>query len=75
LLPRYRVAFGWLAAAFFVLVFPGNLSQFFNRVDGFGMTTDTARFILLFFQSLLIVWALWSTGAWRAWREERKAKR
>jgi uncharacterized membrane protein len=68
-LPRYRVALGWIAAAFFVLIFPGNISQFINQVDGFGMTTDTARFIRLFFQPVLIVWALWATGAWRAWRK------
>lgn len=72
---RYRPWVGGSAAAFFVLVFPGNLSQFVNRVDGFGMTTDTARFIRLFFQPVLVVWALWATGAWQAWRERRKAKR
>ena len=71
-LPRYRVALGWIAAAFFVLIFPGNISQFVNRVDGFGMTTDTARLIRLFFQPVLVVWALWSTGAWRAWRDSRR---
>jgi uncharacterized membrane protein len=64
-LPRYRVAVGWMIAAFFVLIFPGNISQFVNRVDGFGLTTDAARAVRLLFQPLLVLWALWATGAWR----------
>jgi uncharacterized membrane protein len=72
LLPRYRVPIGWVAAAFFVLIFPGNISQYVNRVDGFGLNTDEARLIRLFFQPLLVAWALWSTGAWQALRAGRK---
>jgi len=69
LLPgKLRVINGWLVAAFFVAIFPGNVSQYLNRIDAFGLTTDRARFIRLFFQPLLVVWALWATGAWRAWR-------
>lgn len=62
-LPRYRVQVGWLVAAFFVAIFPGNIAQYVNKTDGFGLDTDTARFIRLFFQPLLVLWALWSTGA------------
>jgi hypothetical protein len=29
------------------------------------LNTDEARLIRLFFQPLLVVWALWSTGAWQ----------
>ena len=68
---RYRVAVGWVVAAFFVAIFPGNISQYVNQVDAFGLDSDRARFIRLFFQPLLVIWALWSTGAWRA----RKASR
>ena len=69
LLPgKLRVINGWLAAAFFVAIFPGNVSQYLNGIDAFGLTTDRARFIRLFFQPLLVAWALWATGAWRAWR-------
>ena len=68
LLPRWRVPIGWVAAAFFVAVFPGNLAQYAEGVDAFGLDTDRARLVRLFFQPLLVVWALWSTGAWRAWR-------
>lgn len=64
-LPRYRVAVGWIVAAFFVAIFPGNISQYVNQVDGFGLTSDLARAVRLVFQPLLVLWALWSTGAWR----------
>lgn len=59
---------GWLTAAFFVAVFPGNVAQYLEGTDAFGLTTDRARLLRLSFQPVLIVWALWSTGAWRAWR-------
>ncbi len=63
---RYRVQVGWIVAAFFVAVFPGNISQYLNGVDAFGLDSDTSRLVRLFFQPVLVVWALWSTGAWRA---------
>ena len=69
---RYRVAVGWVVAAFFVAIFPGNISQYVNQVDAFGLDSDRARFIRLFFQPLLVIWALWSTGAWNAWRLKKK---
>ncbi len=75
LLRRGRVALGWIVAAFFVLVFPGNISQFATGTDSFGLDTDQSRGIRLLFQPLLVLWALWSTGAWRAWRESRKSGR
>lgn len=65
---RFRAAVGWLVAIFFVLIFPGNISQYVNRIDAFGLDTDMARGIRLLFQPLLVVWALWCTGAWQAWR-------
>jgi uncharacterized membrane protein len=68
---RQRVTVGWIAAAFFVAVFPGNISQYVNRVSAFGLDTDTARLVRLFFQPVLVAWALWSTGAWQAWRGHR----
>ena len=68
LLSRWRVPLGWIAAAFFVLVFPGNISQFVTHSDAFGLDSDRSRAIRLLFQPLLVIWALWSTGAWAAWR-------
>uniref|UniRef100_UPI004049D3BE DoxX family protein n=1 Tax=Candidatus Planktophila sp. TaxID=2175601 RepID=UPI004049D3BE len=63
---RYRVVVGWIVAAFFVAIFPGNISQYVNGIDAFGLDSDTARLVRLFFQPLLVVWALWCTGAWRS---------
>jgi uncharacterized membrane protein len=68
LLTRYREALGWVAAAFFLAVFPGNISQFVDGDAAFGLDSDAARAVRLVFQPVLIVLALWSTGAWEAWR-------
>lgn len=65
---KYRVHIGWLVAMFFVAIFWGNISQYINKVDAFGLDSDQARFIRLLFQPLLVIWALGSTGAWRAFR-------
>lgn len=71
-LARWRVVVGVVVAAFFVAVFPGNVSQLVTRTSAFGLETDAARAIRLVFQPLLVVWALWSTGAFSAWRERRR---
>ena len=68
---RHRVLLGWIAAAFFVAVFPGNISQYLDGDDAFGLDSDRARAIRLVFQPVLVAWALWSTGAWAAWRAAR----
>ena len=60
---RHKVKVGLALALFFVLVFPGNISQYTNSIDAFGLDTDQERFIRLLFQPVLILWALWSTGA------------
>lgn len=61
-LPRHRITIGWITAAFFIAVFPGNIAQWANHRDGFGLDTDTARTVRLFFQPVLILIALWSCG-------------
>ena len=68
-LPRQRVRIGLVLAAFFVAVFPGNISQYTQQRDGFGLNTDTLRFVRLLFQPVLVAWALWSTGALTRRRE------
>ena len=73
LLWKYRTQLGWITAAFFIAIFPGNISQYVNSIDAFGLDTDRARSIRLLFQPLLVIWALWSTGAWRSYRA-KKAK-
>ena len=60
-LPRERERIGTIAAAFFIAVFPGNVAQWAERRSAFGLTTDRARFIRLFFQPLLVALAVWST--------------
>ncbi len=67
-----RAKIGWGLAIFFVLVLPGNLAQYIDGKDSFGgLDSDRARLIRLFFQPVLIAWALWSSGAWQAWRNSK----
>ena len=60
---RRRREVGIATALFFIAIFPGNINQYVNGIDAFGLDTDQARLIRLFFQPLLVLWALWSTGA------------
>lgn len=68
---RYRPIVGWVIAAFFIAIFPGNISQFITGTDAFGLDSDAARFVRLLFQPVLVVWALWCTSAWQQWRMTR----
>lgn len=68
LLIKYQIQVGWITATFFVAIFPGNISQYVNGIDAFGLDTDQARAIRLLFQPLLVIWALWCTGAWKSRR-------
>ena len=76
-----RKAVGIATAAFFIAIFPGNISQFVNGIDAFGLNDDRARAIRLLFQPLLVLWALWSTTAMpkgtfkRFWNYVRKTIR
>lgn len=63
--PRHRPLVGWVVAAFFVAVFPGNVNQLVTHTDAFGLDSDLSRWLRLPFQPLLIAWAIWSTDAWR----------
>lgn len=64
---------GWIVATFFVIVFPGNIWQYLEGRDAFGLDSDAARAVRLLFQPVLVVWALWCTGAW-GWARERLKK-
>ena len=59
-LPRHRRTVGALLAAFFVAIFPGNIAQYVEGTDAFGLDTDTKRLVRLFFQPVLVAWALWA---------------
>ena len=65
---QHRTKVGWVAAAFFAAVYPGNISQVVNRIDSLGLDSDLKRWIRMPLQPALIAWALWSTGAWQAAR-------
>ena len=66
-----RTKVGWIVAAFFVAIFPGNIAQLMDHRDAFGLNSDTARWLRLPMQPALIFLALWSTGAWQSWRKNR----
>lgn len=66
-----RVYVGLALALFYVLIFPGNIAQYLNGINAFGLDTDTARLIRLFFQPVLVIWSLWSTGALKAWQQSK----
>jgi uncharacterized membrane protein len=65
---RYRSQVGLITGIFFILIFPGNINQYVNQIDAFGLDTDTKRLIRLFFQPPLVIWALWSSGAVRLFK-------
>lgn len=69
-LPRHRRTIGLLLAAFFVAIFPGNVAQYVEGTDAFGLDTDRKRLVRLFFQPLLVLWALWGGGLLRRRRRE-----
>lgn len=64
-LPAKRRLIGGLLAAFFVAIFPGNVAQYLEGTDAFGLDTDRKRLVRLFFQPLLVLWALYGGGWWR----------
>ncbi|WP_028656040.1 DoxX family protein [Nocardioides sp. J54] len=61
-LPRKRGLVGALLAAFFIAIFPGNIAQYVEGTDAFGLDTDQKRFVRLFFQPVLVLLALFGGG-------------
>jgi len=76
---RHRALLGLGAGLFFIAVFPGNISQFIDGHDAFGLNSNGARRNRLFFQPVLIAWAWWSTNAFAAlpsrWAGDSSARR
>ena len=64
----HRAVVGVAAAVLFLAVLPGNIAQLTEHRDAFGLDTDRKRLVRLFFQPVLIVWALWATGVMGQWR-------
>ena len=71
ILKKYRPFVGLVAAVFFILIFPGNINQYVNQINAFGLDTDTKRLIRLFFQPPLVIWALWSSNGVRLLKKFR----
>ncbi|MGB8859417.1 MAG: hypothetical protein WCC60_09180 [Ilumatobacteraceae bacterium] len=71
---RRRPLLGLAAGLFFVAVFPGNISQFVDGHDAFGLTSDSARRNRLFFQPVLVAWAWWSTDAFASLRGSSRSR-
>lgn len=69
---KYRAVVGVVTGVFFILIFPGNINQYVNQIDAFGLDSDAKRLIRLFFQPPLVVWAIWSTNAWQLVRKMLK---
>ena len=63
-MPKKSIALGWIIAAYFALIFPGNITQYMQQRDALGLNTDQLRMIRLFFQPVFIAWSVWATGAW-----------
>lgn len=63
---------GLAAALFFIAIFPGNINQYVEGIDAFGLDTDQARLMRLFFQPVLVLWALWSTSALSVFKSRKK---
>ena len=72
--PAWTGPLGWVVAAFFVAIFPGNISQYVTGTDSFGLNDDTTRFVRLLFQPVLVIWAIWCTRAWGWWRGFRASR-
>ena len=69
-LPKKRRLVGGLLAAFFVAIFPGNIAQYVEGTDAFGLNTDQARLTRLFFQPVLVLVALFGGGWLRRGRQD-----
>ena len=74
LVAKKRAIAGALLALFYVAIFPGNINQYVNHINAFGLNTDNLRLIRLFFQPVLIFLALWTTGGWKYWKLWAKGK-
>ena len=74
LVAKKRAIAGALLALFYVAIFLGNINQYVNHIDAFGLNTDNLRLIRLFFQPVLIFLALWTTGGWKYWKLWAKGK-
>ena len=63
-LPRWRRAVGFAALLFLVAVTPGNIAQYTEARDAFGLNSDAARLTRVLLSPLLWVWAGAAADLW-----------
>lgn len=71
---KKKKEFGLFLAIFFVLIFPGNIHQYTEKLDGFGLDSDSKRRARLFMQPLLIALVLYVTGGWKLLVKNKEQK-
>ena len=69
---KFKAKTGLVLGVFYVLVFPGNINQYIHELDGLRMYSNNQRILRLFFQPVLIFWALWSTGGLKYLKQKLK---
>lgn len=72
LMIKQKTTVGWIVALFFVMIFPGNIAQLINQKHEFGLNSDLLLWLRLPLQPILITTVLWSTTAWKTWRNKVK---
>jgi len=63
-LPRHRRTVALLVALLFLAVLPGNIAQYTEGRDAFGLESDAARLTRLALHPLLWLWALAAGDVW-----------
>ena len=69
---KLKVKTGLALGIFYILIFPGNINQYINEIDSLRLDSDNKRLIRLFFQPLLVLWAFWSSGALKYFKNKSK---
>ena len=69
---KLKVKTGIALGIFYILIFPGNINQYVNEIDSLRLDSENKRLIRLFFQPLLVLWALWSSGALKHLKRKSK---
>jgi len=70
-LPRWRSAVGEATLLFFLAVHPGNIAQYTEARDAFGLDSDAARLVRVLLSPLLWVWA---TAVGDLWPRPRRSR-
>ena len=69
---KLKVKTGIALGIFYILIFPGNINQYVNEINSLRLDSENKRLIRLFFQPLLVLWALWSSGALKHLKRKSK---